>query len=125
MKDKLLLGFFVLALVGFGLYSVDLAYAEDENAYLYVDIYGNLQTEVAKTPTEAIIDAENRTEHSGVVIVDQTPDTSDTLSDNEEETYAYIDIYGNLRTEVAETPTKAIIEAENRAEHSGVVLVSE
>lgn len=103
------------------------AFAE---TYLYVDTSGELQTETAATPTEAIIEASDRAPHSGVMLVGAavtTPTTQTTpeLYDSDAEVYAYVAIDGDLELQVAQTPQQAIIFADDRAPHSGVIVVGE
>lgn len=57
--------------------SVPLVHAD--TAYEYVDIYGNIRTEVASTPTEAINQAELRDPDSGVMLVEENADLDEDL----------------------------------------------
>lgn len=115
----------ILIITAIILGTASMAYAEDENTYLYISNTGEQMTEVADNPQEAILEAENRDPNSGVLLIDVTPDILDTMADDEEEAYMYVDIYGNFRQEVAETPTEAILEAEGRDPNSGVILQTE
>ncbi len=104
-------------------YSSNVAFAEGENTYMYVNTSGNVMTEVATNPAEALREAENIAPHSGVILIDNNPSVAAVAVDNQDEMYGYVDINGNLQTEVAETPREAINEAERIAPHSGVILI--
>lgn len=107
-----------------------------QQLYMYVDTQGELQTETAETPTEAIVDADNRMHDSGVMLLgtggavdfeEPYTDAGDVLGayDTDNEVYLYVDAYGNLQSEVAGTPVDAINEADNRKYDSGVMVVTE
>lgn len=89
--------------------------------YLYVNTEGNLAVETAATPTEAILTAENIMHNSGVIEADEF---AAPVSNSEGNVYAYVDVTGSLRFETADNPDTAIVNAENRAANSGVLLVS-
>ena len=106
----------VIALVAFA--GLGLVAFADE-VYWYVDVNGNLRTEVADNPTQAIATAENIHPNSGVMLTSaQVAGASISTGDN---TYWYVDVNGNLRTEVAASPSAAIAGAENIHPNSGVV----
>lgn len=135
MKTKKLFGTFALFMAAFTLGATSFA----EEVYLYVDTFGEVQTEVADNPTEAILEAENIDENSGVmevtsqtelttgtnVTLDEETYTVSSAYDPSSEVYAYVDVNGNIQTEVAGTPTEAIVEADARAYDSGVMVISE
>lgn len=111
----------VAALLGVSAF-VGVALADE--VYTYVDVNGNLQTEVADGPFEAIADAEDIAPHSGVILTSELGD-DDVMLGNGQEVYGYVDIYGNLQTELASTPQEALLEADNKMPHTGVILMSE
>lgn len=126
MKTNILgLSILSLAIVGLSAIPFSPAYADEEETYLYVNQSGELKIEVADNPGEAILEAENRAPHSGVMLYSTTYVESQTHLDDEEKVYGYIDVNGVFRTEVAESAHEAILEAEAISEHSGVIIVSE
>lgn len=115
---KLLMG--VLVLGGLVLNTTPL-FAQ---TYGYITTNGNLRVVVADNPTEAITTAYNRAPDSGVMTLSESEAIPITPVDVTTETYAYVTTEGELALQVAETPTEAINMAPDRADNSGVMLVT-
>lgn len=105
------------------LFSSAFASAALAEEYLYVDANGDLQVEQAATPTMAINEADDRMYNSGV----WNPDASltsgvvvDTDLSGDEEVYLYVSSDNELEAQIADTPTEAINEADDRKYNSGV-----
>ena len=93
--------------------------------YGYVKTEGDVEVEGAHDPTEAIVTAEDRAPTSGVVELTETEAAALATVDADTEVYAYVTTSGELGIQTAETPDEAIVHAEERTPHSGVMLVME
>lgn len=95
-------------------------------SFYYVNTTGTLRSVEADTPTLAIATAPNIAYNSGVIVADEYRDLVDEESfgtGGGEQTYAYIDRDGDVRTVRANSPSEALAVAQDIAPHSGVKLV--
>lgn len=125
----------VLTILALGLFfgTIGLVLAQEE-VYFYVNETGQLETEVAATPTEAINTPSDIKHNSGVILAEEyydllaasDPFDSDTNNTADgENLYAYIATDGDMEYIAADTPTEAINGADNIKYNSGVQLVNE
>ena len=113
----------VALILGLGTVSAQTVQAADtEQEYLYVDVNGVLQVEVADSAAEALAQAENKHPHSGVMPVSANLVASAAV-DEQEDSYWYVDTSGQLRVEVADSAEEALMHATDKHPHSGVVLI--
>lgn len=144
MKNKLILKpitvFMILGFVFVYLFASATALAASEK-YLYASQTGEIKYVMADSVSEAFVKATDIALHSGVMLVDSSKDESligeDVLvgvtSNNtatygtggsENNLYLYVDVNGNLREVLANSPEEAIAIAANIDPHSGVKRVN-
>lgn len=109
----------------------DTTVSTDDDAYLYVDEEGDIDVEVADTPTEAINDADDIKYNSGVIDAESYAELSaqsttvttsnDSSMTMDEGTYLYVTADGRLASEDADTAYEALNDAENIKYDSGVI----
>lgn len=118
----------VIAGIAFlGLASASLASAE---TYLYVNTSGQLASYEANTAQAAINQPTDIAYNSGVILVSEYEDLTDTdttVTQNTggENRYAYVSANGNLLYVMADSASAAINSATNIADNSGVIETSE
>jgi hypothetical protein len=104
--------------------------ASDEDEYLYVDEDGNIAAEDAATPMEAITEADDIMDNSGVIAADEYEDLADdatvavtTFAGGN--TYAFVTMTDEIDYVSAMSWEAALTNAVNIKYNSGVMLVTE
>jgi hypothetical protein len=118
-----------LAMLSLGFFTA--ATVTADTTYYYVNADGELRAEVADSPQQAIAQAENIKDNSGVIEADELDeemsDNMDSMDDmnadmdSESDSFLYVDEDGNLESEDADTPAEALSEADDIKDNSGVI----
>ena len=116
----------LIALLVASLLAGTVAFAQ---TYLYVNEQGQLEVEVAETPTEAIQNADNIMHDSGVILAKKYYNLADGSSNfgtggPGDEIYAYVALDGDLAFISTNSPEEAMASATDIAVDSGVMLAT-